>query len=183
MQRYTIVSKKPSNKILLFGRCELLCGGLAQVYSTVFQYILKRSSKQHSVLIIQVKCVVPKDIHVISSQHLNIKKICDGLNPRHPMIEGTHAFVVCFVSSRGWVVDPTVGAAVPLNLFMAQLDNCTDNDIDFEWFDLGSVGSDSAIYQYYTSEFFLQSLSAFHVRNTTDSILDKVIKFKLFLGF
>ena len=37
---------------------------------------------------------------------------------------------------------------------MAQLDNCTDNDIDFEWFDLGSVGSDSAIYQYYTSEFF-----------------------------
>ena len=66
---------------------------------------------------------------------------------------------------------------------MAQLDNCTDNDIDFEWFDLGSVGSDSAIYQYYTSEFFLQSLSAFHVRNTTDSILDKVIKFKLFLGF
>ena len=99
MQRYTIVSKSLPIKFFYLVDVSCCAEDLPKFIVPYFVHT-KRSSKQHSVLIIQVKCVVPKDIHVISSQHLNIKKICDGLNPRHPMIED-HAFVVCLFHLEG----------------------------------------------------------------------------------
>lgn len=181
-RRYSKVSKVPSNTLSLLGKCELLCGGIAQVYNTVFNLMLKGASKNHSSFIVHVTCKTPVDVHLLESWPIKASKITDIGEQRINLIEGTHAFVICFISSRGWVVDPTVGAAMPLCSYLKQKECRSDEIAENEWYDLENRDSKDGLYQFYTSRFFINNLGIFKIRRKTDYLLAQIIKLKLFMG-
>lgn len=181
-RRYAEVSKVPSSTFSLLGKCALLCGGLAQVYNTVFNLILKGASKNHSSFIAHVTCKTPLDVHLLESWPSKASKISDIDEQRPKIIEGTHAFVICFISSRGWVVDPTVGAAMPLCSYLKQKECRSDEIVEDGWYDLENRDNKDGLYQFYTSRFFIDNLGSFQIYHKTDRILEQIVKFKLFLG-
>ena len=181
-RRYSKVSRVASNTLSLLGQCALLCGGLAQVYNTVFNLMLKDASKNHSCFIVHVTCKTPIDVHLLKSWPIKAIKISDIDEQRLNIIEGTHALVICFISSRGWVVDPTVGAAMPLCSYLKQKESGSDEIAEDEWYDLENRDIKDGLYQFYTSRFFINNLGSFKIHDKTDRIIDRIVKFKLFMG-